>query len=69
MYKALAAVDSIVRLPSGQLAVVTKHLPDDYGQVVEVEYLNGGGRLNIHVKLLRPSTAPLNPALKKWSGT
>lgn len=51
MYKALAQVDTVVRLPSGKIGVVTRHLA---GNFVEVEYVDGSGTVDIDAHLLRP---------------
>jgi len=51
MHKAL--VDSLVRLPSGRLAVVLQYLA---GDDVLLKYTDGGGKLEINAKFLRPAS-------------
>lgn len=61
MYKALASIDSLVRLPSGRIATVLKHLA---GNALLLEYTDGGGKVEIDAKHLRPASEPLEAALR-----
>lgn len=56
MYKALAYPDSFVRLPSGRVAVVLKHLE---GDGVECQYVDSDDKVTINAKHLRSADDPI----------
>jgi hypothetical protein len=56
VYKALAYVDTFVRLPSRKIAMVTKQTT---GNFVLCEYVDGSGEVEIDAKFLKAADDPL----------